>query len=148
MDDIERVLSGKAGAIAETDTEAEKAAVATRWIDAYLAPLPADKRAALQSLRETIASAAPQAVETVSYGMPAFRYRGKPLIWYLAAKTHCSLFPGEAGVIAHREELTGFDASGGTVRFRPDRPLPADLVVKLVRMRMAQLDAKASPKQS
>ncbi len=115
---------------------------ATAWIDAYLGGLPADQRAALQGLRETIAAAAPGAVEAISYAIPAFRYRGRPLIWYVAAKAHCSVFPGVAAIDAYREELAGYGLSKGTIRFKPDRPLPKDLVAKLVRHRMAQLDAK------
>ena len=113
----------------------------TAWINAYLAALPDRQRAALQHLHETIAEAVPEAVEAISYGMPAFRYRGRVLIWYLAAKNHCSLFPTGAAIDAHRDELAGFDVSKGTIRFTPDHPLPMDLVARLVRSRIAQLDA-------
>jgi len=116
---------------------------ATAWIDAYLAALPAAQRSTLQSLRETIAAAAPDAVEAVSYGLPAFRYRGRALIWYLAAKAHCSLFPTSAVIDAHRAELADFELSKGTIRFTPDRPLPDGLVVRLVRERLAHLNADA-----
>ena len=118
---------------------ADAAAVARAWIDAYLAALPADQRAVLQSLRETIAAAAPEAVEAISYGMPAFRYRGRGLVWYLAAKAHCSLFPTAATIDAHRAELADFSLSKGTIRFTPAHPLPKDLVATLVRDRMAQI---------
>ena len=123
------------------------AAEATVRIDAYLATLPADKRAALQGLRETIAAAAPEAVEAISYGIPAFRYQGRPLLWYVAAKAHCSLFPTAAVIDAHRKELEGFDLAKGTSRFTLDRPLPKNLVARLVRDRMAQLDADAARKR-
>jgi uncharacterized protein YdhG (YjbR/CyaY superfamily) len=73
-------------------------AAATAQIDAYLATLPEDKRAALQALRGTISAAAPEAVETISYGMPAFRYHGRALVAYLAAKAHGSLFPMSGAV--------------------------------------------------
>jgi uncharacterized protein YdhG (YjbR/CyaY superfamily) len=122
-------------------------AVANAWIDAYLATLPAEQRVALQSLRETISAAAPEAVEAISYGLPAFRYRGRPLVWYLAAKAHCSLFPTAAVIDAHRAELAGFDLAKGTIRFTPDHPLPMDLVARLVRDRMAQINAAAARKR-
>ncbi len=119
----------------------EAPAAASAWIDAYLAGLPSDQRVALQSLRERIGAAAPEAVEAVSYGIPAFRYRGRPLVWYHAAKTHCALFPTGAVIDAHRVELTGFGLAKGTIRFTPDHPLPPDLVRNLVRDRVAQVDA-------
>ena len=110
-------------------------------IDAYLAPLPDEQRAALQHLRETIAAAAPEAEETISYAMPALRYRGRPVVSYLAAKKHLSLFP----MGYHTElaaELEPFKALKGTLRFTPERPIPDDVVTRLVRGRIAELDQK------
>lgn len=117
-------------------------AEATAWIDEYLAALPPDQASALQALRVTIAVAAPAAIEALSYGVPAFRYRGRPLVAYAAAKTHCSFFPmGSAVIEAHRSELAGFDLSKGTIRFTPDHPLPDALVAAMVGDRVAALDA-------
>ena len=122
--------------------DAAEAAEATARIDASLAALPADQRAALQSLRATIAAAAPEAVEAISYAAPAFRYRGRPLVSYAAAKRHCSLFPMSPAVLeAHRPELDGFDTAKGTIRFTPDRPIPSEVVRAIVRDRIAELDA-------
>jgi uncharacterized protein YdhG (YjbR/CyaY superfamily) len=116
---------------------------ATAQIDETLAALPAEQRAALQALRETIAAAAPGAAETISYGMPAFRYRGRALVSYAAFKAHCSFFPMSAGLIeAHRDELAGFATAKGTLRFTPEHPLPSDLVARIVRERMAQIDER------
>ena len=116
---------------------------ATTQIDATLAALPPDQRAALQSLREAIAAAAPEAEEAISYGMPAFRYHGRSLVSYAAFKAHCSFFPMSAVMIeAHADELTGFATAKGTLRFTPEHPLPSDLVERLVRERMAQIDAR------
>lgn len=115
---------------------------ATARIDAILASLPADQRAALHQLREAIAAAAPEAVEAISYGAPAFRYRGRPLVSYAAARSHCSFFPMSPEVLDQfRAELTGFDTAKGTIRFTPDRPLPSDIVERIVRARVAELDA-------
>jgi uncharacterized protein YdhG (YjbR/CyaY superfamily) len=120
------------------------AAEATARIDAELAALPDDKRAALAALRRTIQAAAPEAVEAISYGLPAFRYHGRPLVAYLGAKAHCSLFPMSGAVIdAHRDELATYATAKGTIRFTPDRPLPDTLVTTIVRARMAEIDAKA-----
>jgi uncharacterized protein YdhG (YjbR/CyaY superfamily) len=116
-------------------------------IDAVLAALPADMRDALQGLRETIAAAAPQAVEAFSYGAPAFRYRGRPLVAFNAGKAHCALYVMSPAVMdAHRAEFESYDTSRGTIRFMPAKPLPTDLVTKLVRARMAETDAPGNPR--
>jgi uncharacterized protein YdhG (YjbR/CyaY superfamily) len=118
-------------------------AKATAQIDATLAALPADQRAALQSLRQKIAATAPDAEETISYSMPAFRYHRRALVSYSAFKTHCSLFPMSAALIeAHHDELSGFVAAKGTLRFTPEHPIPDALVEMIVRERMAQIDAR------
>lgn len=110
-------------------------------IDAFLAGLPADARSALEGLRRAIAAAAPDAVEGIGYGVPAFRYRGRPLVSFGAGKRHCSFYVQSPAVIdAHRAELEGYDCSKGTIRFAPAEPLPADLVARLVEARMAEVD--------
>lgn len=114
-------------------------------IDAYLAAVPDDARAALESLRATIADAAPEAVEALAYGVPAFRYRGRPLVSFGAAKAHCAFYVQSPALMdAHRDELAGYDTSKGTIRFRPSQPLPRELVTMLVRGRMAETDAAAN----
>lgn len=115
---------------------------ATARIDAILAAAPADQRAALQSLRETIAATAPAAEEIISYGMPAFRYHGRSLVAYSPFKAHCSLFPMTQALIqANPERVAGFATTKGTLHFTPERPLPRDLIEWIVRERMAQIDA-------
>jgi uncharacterized protein YdhG (YjbR/CyaY superfamily) len=105
-------------------------------VDEYLAGLTADKRAALERLRKIIRAAAPRAEEHIAYGMPAFRLAGKWLLYMGASASHCALY----GVEASKEDLSGYDTSGrGTLRFPPDEPLPATLVSKLVKKRMARI---------
>ena len=116
-----------------TSIQTQKAAT----IDEYLAPLPPDKRAALQWLRRHIKAAAPGAEECISYGIPAFRLDGKLLVHFGAAAKHCAFYPG-AVVEAHREALKGYDTSKGTIRFQPDTPLPAALVRRLVKAQIAR----------
>lgn len=107
-------------------------------IDEYLAPVSDDKRAALEKLRKTIRAAAPKAVECISYGIPAFRLDGILLVGFGAAANHCSFYPmSSATLAAHKGELTGYDTSKGTIRFQPNKPLPAALVRKLVKVRIA-----------
>jgi uncharacterized protein YdhG (YjbR/CyaY superfamily) len=112
-------------------------------IEEYLAPLPADQRAALSKLRATIAATAPDAAESISYGIPTFKYKGRPLANFGAAKKHCALY-GMAVVEADRAALEGFDTSKGTIRFTPDKPLPVALVKRLVKARMKAIEANST----
>lgn len=118
--------------------------------DEYLAAVSKDKRAALEKLRKAIRAAAPDAEEGISYGLAAFRLDGKPLVAIGATANHCAFYlMSNSTVIAHRDELKGYDTSTGTIRFPVDRPLPTALVRKLVKARMAENSgrvAKALPK--
>ena len=107
-------------------------------IDAYLARLTSDKRAALEKLRRAIKAAAPGAEECISYQLPAFRLDGKILVWFGAATNHCSFYPGAAPIAKHAAELRAYKTSKGTIRFSPDEPIPAALVKKLVRTRISE----------
>jgi len=111
-------------------------------VEKYLAALPEKQRAALERLRKTIRAAAPQATEGISYQMPAFKYRGT-LVTYAAFKDHCSFFPMSSKLIEeHEDELKAFDTAKGTIRFQADKPLPAALVRKIVKERIAQNEAR------
>lgn len=111
--------------------------------DEYLASLPDDKRAALEALRRIIRSAAPKAEECINYQLPAFRLEGKVLVLYGAAATHCSFFPGSGmAVEAHKGDLEGYGISKGTIRFDAAKPLPAGLVRRIVKYRIAENAAR------
>jgi uncharacterized protein YdhG (YjbR/CyaY superfamily) len=115
-----------------------------KLVDAYLAAVPPDARKALKELRATIKAAVPAAEEGLSYGLPAFRLDGRPLVCYSAAKAHCSFFPMSPAVIqAHKADLKAYATSKGTIRFGPGESLPPTLVRKLVKARMAELQAPA-----
>lgn len=100
-------------------------------IDAYLATVRPEQRAALQALRQTILDVAPGAVECISYGMPAFRVNGKVVCYFAAAKRHCALYPGGT-VDQFADELTDFSTSRGTIRFQPDKPIPEPLLRRII----------------
>jgi uncharacterized protein YdhG (YjbR/CyaY superfamily) len=119
-----------------------KTATGPQTIDAYLAGISADKRAALQTLRRTLHAIIPRAEECISYRMPAIRTGGKVVVWFGAGRNHCAFYPG--GVVeAFSEELADYETSKGTVRFQPDHPLPVSLVRKLVKARMARIAGAA-----
>ena len=113
-----------------------------RSIDEYLAPLSAEKRAALQKLRRAIKAAAPGAEECISYDMPCFRLEGRMLVGFAAWANHCAFYAGSAPMAACKKELEAYDTSKGTIRFHEDRPLPVTLVRKLVKARIAERAAQ------
>src|SRR5689334_8446235 len=94
-------------------------------VNAYLASLPDNVRAGLTKLRKAIAAAAPGAELGISYGIPAFRLDGRPLVWFAAFKQHSSFFPGAKAIRIHAADLKAYKTSKGTIRFPPDRPPPA-----------------------
>jgi uncharacterized protein YdhG (YjbR/CyaY superfamily) len=112
-------------------------------VEAYLAALPKESRLALEKLRKTIKAAAPEATETISYQMPAFKDHGRFLVSYAAFKDHCSLFPASYAVMeALGEELKPYISGKGTLRFTADKPIPAAVVKKIVRKRIEENDAR------
>ncbi len=126
------------------------AAARSPLVDSALADLPDDLRWALEGLRALIADSAPEAVETIAYGVPAFTYRGRPLVSFSAGRAGrgpCALYVQSPAVLdSFRDELASYDASKGTVRFTPERPLPPEVVRRIVRARMAETDA-AQPRR-
>jgi uncharacterized protein YdhG (YjbR/CyaY superfamily) len=113
--------------------------------DDCLASATPEQRAALEKLRKAIKAAAPGAEEGVSYGLAAFRLNGKPIAALAASAGHCSYFPMSGDVVAAlRDELAGYDTSKGTIRFPANKPLPAALVRKLVKARIAEISASGS----
>jgi len=118
---------------------ATKSAAGAAAVEQYLSAVPEPASSTLAKVRAAIrAAAGPEATETISYGMPAFRYKGM-LVWYAAFKDHCSFFPGNSSLIEEfGEELAGYSTAKGTIRFPVDKPLPAALIRKIVRARMAE----------
>ena len=111
-------------------------------VDDYLAGVPQPARGTLKKMRAMIRSAVPpEATETISYGMPAYKHNGV-LVWFAAFSNHCSFFPTASVIEAFKNELKGFSTSKGTIQFHTDKPLPAALVKKMVKLRVAQSESK------
>jgi uncharacterized protein YdhG (YjbR/CyaY superfamily) len=121
---------------------AAKRSGAPKNIDEYLADVPEPGRGTLQKIRAAIRSAAPAgSTEVISYGIPAFKYKGV-LVWFAAFSKHCSLFPTAAVIGEFKDELKAYEISKGTIQFPLNRPLPAGLVKKMVKARVAQIQNK------
>lgn len=122
--------------------------MSTNEPDAYLARLSPEKRATLEKIRKAIRAAAPKAQEGMSYGVPAF-IQGKPIAGYTASAKHCSYFPMSGSVIATlKDDLGGYDTSKGAIRFPIGKPLPAALIRKLVKARLAEVTEATSMKRT
>ena len=115
-----------------------------KTVDDYLAALPAKERAVLQELRETITTAAPQAEEVISYKIPLYKHHGH-LVGFAAFKHHCSLFVTNSAVREQfATELEPYEVKNTAIHFSVDKPLPAALVKKIVKARIAENEARAS----
>lgn len=113
-------------------------------VDAYLAKVPEPARSTLENVRAIIRSAVPKATtEILSYGIPTFRYKERNVVAYAAFKNHCSLFPLQASLIDEmKDELNSYRTSKGTLQFPLDEPLPAKLLRKMVKARLAENDIR------
>jgi uncharacterized protein YdhG (YjbR/CyaY superfamily) len=101
--------------------------------------LPEDRRAAMETMRATIRTAAPDATEVITYKMPGFKRNGRFLVSYDAFKDHYSLFPASSGVVEGlTDEITPYLSGRGTIRFPADQPLPTDLIRRIVEIRVRE----------
>jgi uncharacterized protein YdhG (YjbR/CyaY superfamily) len=114
-----------------------------KTVDHYLAGVPEPARGTLSKIRSTIRSVVPpETTEAISYQIPTFKYKGS-LVAFAAFSNHCSLFPMNSSlIVAFKDELKGYETSKGTIRFPVDKPLPATLVKKLVKARIAENEHK------
>jgi uncharacterized protein YdhG (YjbR/CyaY superfamily) len=121
----------------------KKANAAPKSVDQYLAGIPEPARSTLNKIRSTIRSAVPsEATEAISYGIPTIKYKGS-LVAFAAFSKHCSLFPMSYAVMATlKDQLKRFEVSKGTIRFPVDKPLPATLLKKVVKARIAEKERK------
>ena len=117
-----------------------------RFADSYLAKLSADKRTTLEKVRKAIRKAAPDAEEGVSYGLPAF-IQGKPIAGFGAGANHCAYYPMSGAIVAKlKNDLSGYETSKGAIKFPIGKPLPAALIKKLVKARLAEIGGADKPR--
>jgi len=107
-------------------------------VDEYLASVPEDKRVELERIRQLIHAAAPDAVETIAYAMPAFKIDGRYFLGFAATKAHCSLYVGHAPLDLLAAELAPYRLWKGTINYKVEAPLPADLVTRIVGARLIE----------
>lgn len=145
MAEVDTIAAQKAVRVA-SKRAADRVEEAATNVDEYLAELPDDRRARVETLRRTIRAAAPDAEETIAYSMPAFRsHGGQFLVSYAAYKKHDSLFPASAAVVeALGAEVAPFLAGKGTIKFSVGIAIPTGLVTKVVRVRLGELGARGT----
>lgn len=106
-------------------------------VDEYISTLPSKSKNLMKSLRKAIQQAAPQAEELISYNMPAFRLNGV-LVYYAAFDKHIGFYPTPSGIEKFKKELSSFKWAKGSVQFPINRPIPYDLVKKIVKFRVEE----------
>ncbi len=114
-------------------------------IDDYIAGFPKDVQEILQHIRQTIREAAPDAEEKISYQMPTFTLKGN-LVYFAAFKNHIGFYPIPSGIEEFKEELSAYEQGKGSVQFPLDKPIPYDLISRIVKFRVKENLAKAEAK--
>ena len=112
-------------------------------VDEYIAGFDSATQAMLKQMRETIKNAAPKAEESISYMMPAYKYLGKPLVYFAGYKNHIGFYATPTGHEAFEKELSIYKQGKGSVQFPLDKPLPLSLVTKIVKFRVKQNQERA-----
>ncbi len=115
-------------------------------IDAYIAGFPADIQVILGKIRSTIRDAAPDAVETINYAMPTFTLKGN-LVHFAAYKSHIGFYPAPSGIEKFKDEISKYKWAKGSVQFPLDKPVPYDLIRKIVLFRVEENLEKAQAKK-
>ncbi len=116
-----------------------------RTIDQYIAGFPPDVQAILQKIRATVRKAAPDAQETIKYRMPTFTLNGN-LIHFAAFQHHIGLYPTPTGIEEFKQELSKYEGGKGSVQFPLDKPIPYDLISRIVKFRVKEMQGKAAAK--
>lgn len=111
-------------------------------IDEYIASFPQDIQRIMNQLRETIKAAAPDAGEKISYNMPTFTLNGKYLVYFAGWKNHIAFYGAPKGNPEFNEDLSAYESGQGTLQFPYEKPMPWDLITKIVKFRVAENQAK------
>ena len=114
-------------------------------IDEYIAGLPPETQTVLEELRALVRASAPDATETISYAMPTFDLNGRHLVHFAGYEKHIGFYPVPSGVEAFKEELTPYKQGKGSVQFPLGRPLPVDLIRRIVEFRVAENTGGRTP---
>jgi uncharacterized protein YdhG (YjbR/CyaY superfamily) len=110
-----------------------------KTIDEYIAAFPKEVQEVLEKIRSAIRESAPKAEEAISYGIPAFRLNGsRGSVYFAGWKNHIGFYPTPSGIEAFKKELAPFKQEKGSVQFPLDKPIPYDLVKKIVRYRVTE----------
>jgi uncharacterized protein YdhG (YjbR/CyaY superfamily) len=116
--------------------------VQQKTIDEFISSFPAETQAILEKVRSTIKKAAPDAKETINYGIPTFTFHGN-LVHFSAFKSHIGFYPTPSGIEAFRKELSSYEHAKGSVKFPIDEPIPYDLITEIVKFRVKENAAKS-----
>jgi uncharacterized protein YdhG (YjbR/CyaY superfamily) len=106
-------------------------------IDTYIASFPAETQQLLSQMRATIRKAAPEASETINYGMPTFTLKGN-LVHFAAFKNHIGFYPTPSGIENFKKELSAYEGAKGSVKFPVDKPIPYDVIAEIVKFRVKE----------
>lgn len=109
-----------------------------KTVDEYLKTLPKESAAIIKKIRQIVHTAAPDAIESISYGMPAFKLNKKPLVYFAAWEKHIGFYATPSGNAAFKKELSGYKGAKGSVQFPLNEPMPYDLIERIVRFRMKE----------
>ena len=116
-------------------------------IDEYIAGFPKATQKPLEQIRQTVRKAAPGAEETISYSMPTFTLKGRYLIYFAGFKNHIGFYPAPTGIEEFEKELSGYKTGRGSVQFPLDKPMPLDLVRRIVKFRIRENLGRAKRKR-
>lgn len=108
-------------------------------IDQYMADFEPEVQARMASVRQLVRTLVPEALETISWAMPTFKYRKKNLLHFAGHKTHLGLYPGPEAMVAFADELTTYKTSKGALQLPYNQPLPIDLITRIIHYRVAAL---------
>ncbi len=108
-------------------------------VASYLQTLTPEQRKVINHLRSIVQSTAPDAVESISYGLPAYKFNSKPLIYFGAFRSHYSIFPTSGPIASLKDELKDFATAKGTIQFTSENPISDNLVKKIIRARLESI---------